>query len=350
MSLIDLLSTEPGTFVYHILVLLALETMAGIAFVEWRRTHDPAYRRVLWAFGGLLALRVLLLVGEPGGPTIIAPLVSSIEVISLTLLGWALLTLTLNRRVGRIYLVGGLGVALLCVSTFLPGWYQTLAKIPNLLYVAFWQQSFWHATSMLLTLAPLLLLLRLPRQKRPALSLLGFTILFLGFTTVFLGSLLVTLGWLTMYAYTLIGTGRLISMVGYPLFAIAVHRMSAQSTQGRPSEVEQSRWRAAVLESMTEGVIASDQKGRIVTVNAAAERILSTPRRRLLGRSLERLTERIPLTPKANWRTIAQVDSPIQMTFELKGKVIYARATPVLTATGGYTGTVVTLQEASETN
>jgi PAS domain S-box-containing protein len=350
MSLVDLLSTDPGTFVYHILVLLALEAMAGIALVEWRRTHASAHRRVLWSFGGLLALRVLLLIGEPGGPTIIAPLLSSIEVISLTLLGWAFLTPALNRRAGRTYLVGGFGVALLCVGTFLPGWYRTLAKIPNLLYIAFWQQPFWHATNMLLTLTPLLLLLRLPRQERPTLSILGFTILFLGFTTLFLGSLLVTLGRLTMYAYTLIGTGRLISMVGYPLFAIAVHRISPQSTQGRSGEAQQGHWRAAVLESLTEGVIASDQKGRVVTVNAAAERILSIPRRRLLGRSLERLTDRIPLTPKANWRTIAQVDSPVQMTFELKGKVIHVRATPVLTATGGYAGTVATLREASETN
>ena len=78
MSLIDLLSVGPGTSVYHFLVLLALGAMGGIAFIEWRHTSNPDHRRILWAFGGLAALRLPLLLVEPrlampGAPAVVAP-------------------------------------------------------------------------------------------------------------------------------------------------------------------------------------------------------------------------------------------------------------------------------------
>jgi hypothetical protein len=238
VSLVNLLSTGPGVVVYHLIVLLTLEAVAGIALIECRRTHSPDQRRILWAFGGLLALRILLLLGEPGGPTVIAPLIGGMELASLTLLGWAFLVPYLGRRAGGGYLIGGLGATLLCAVTFLPGWYRALARFPHLLYLTFWQQAFWYAVGMLLTLAPALVLLRSQRWKGQWLPALGFAILFLGFTTLCIGSLFSTIGWFEMSAYTLIGVGRLINLLGYPFFTVAVYHIALQGRVVHHGELE----------------------------------------------------------------------------------------------------------------
>lgn len=233
MSLIDLLSTGPGTFVYHLLVLLTLEAMAGIAFVEWRSIRNSGHRRILWAFAGLLGMRILLLLGEPFGPTVLTPLLGGVELASLTLLGWAFVGSFLGRRARRLYLIGGFSVTVICAVTFLPGWYSALARFSHLLYITFWQQTFWYAIGMLLAVIPALILLRHQRQWRRLLSVLGFATLFLGFTMLCLGSLFLTVGWFSnrMYAYTLIGTGRLIQLVGYPFFTVAVHRLALEKRE-----------------------------------------------------------------------------------------------------------------------
>ena len=226
MALVNLLGTGPGSSVYHFLVLLALEAMAGIAFIEWRRTHSPDRRRVLWAFGGLLVMYALLLFGESFGPVIIAPFTSGMEVASLALLGWAFLAPDLSHRTRTRYLVGGLGATFLCAVTFLPVWYRVLAQFPHLLYLTFWQQTFWYAVSVLLALAPALLLLRSQQRRELMLPAVGFGVLCLGFATLLVGSLLLTVGQPDIAGYTLIGVGRVINMFGYPLFAVAVHRIA----------------------------------------------------------------------------------------------------------------------------
>nr|HID14704.1 sensor histidine kinase [Anaerolineae bacterium] len=542
MLIINLLSVGPGIFAYHLLILLALEAMAGIALIEWRHTHNPDHRRILWVFAGLLALRIPLLLGEPLGPAIIAPLINGMEVASLTLLGWAFLASVLSHRARRLYLVCGLSATLLCVATFLPGWYRTLAQTPNLLYITFWQQPFWHVVSVFLALTPALTLLRHRRREGHWLPVFGFAFLVLGFTALCIASLLLTVGWFGVNPYTLIGMGRLINLLGYPIFAIAVYRNALQDlwayrqelqavseetlrqtqellflveasraigesldldtilhrvvesttmaldadrsaifllspdepgtvrlvTQytplqhaGRPaaqptfllveqptlgyalqrrkqlilnfetdnprlqalygllgsqeagptivqpllrhrrvlgalvvgndrsqrafgpnegrlcqsiavqvaaaienarlyhdleaktgqlakllqSQEEEVRRRAAILESIAEGVIVSDKEGRIVIVNAAAERILGAPRQRILGRPLERLMGHIALDPKADWRLIAQSDTPLQTMFELESKVVHVNAAPVLTPAGDHLGAVAILRD-----
>jgi len=530
MSLVNLLSTGPGTFVYHILVLLMLEVMAGIVLIEWRCTHNPDHRRILWAFGGLL------------GPAVIAPLLSGIELASLTLLGWAFLAPLLNHRTRRGYLLGGLGVTFLCAVTFLPGWYSTLVQFPHLLYLTFWQQAFWYAVSMLLALVPVLVLLRPRRRERQWLPMFGFAVLFLGFTTLCIGSLFLTVGRFDISAYTLIGVGRLTTLLGYPLFAVAVHRIALQDrwayrgelqdaseealhqtqelhflveasrtigeslnldtvlhrlvesttmaldadrcaiflinldqpgtvalvaqhaplqrterpavpstfplaeqptlayalkrrkqltinvgindprlrtlysllgsqeagptimqpllrqrrvlgalvvgndhsqrafvpNEGRlcrniavqvaaaienarlyrdleaqtrqlaeslRSQKDEIRQRAATLESITAGVIVSDKEGHIVIINAAAERILGTPRQRILGRSIECLMNHIPLVTTADWNMVAQSDTPLETVFELGSKVVYVNAGTILTPAGDHLGVVAILRD-----
>jgi PAS domain S-box-containing protein len=551
VSFVELLGTNSGTFVYHLLVIMALQAMAGIALVEWRHTRNPDHRRVLIAFGGLLGLRIPLLIGEPltgqsSTLNVLSPLLSGMEVASIVILGWAFLAHTLSRRAGRWYLFGGLGVALLCAVTFLPPWYQALQRFPNLLYVAFWQPAFWNGIGMVLALSLAVLLLFRRSQERPWLPVVGFLILSLGLLVLLASSLLQIVGRLeAANAATMIGWGRVVSLIGYPFFAVAVYRtalqdmwtyrqelqvvseealrqaqelfflveasritgesldldtilrkvvesitlalnadrcavflinpdrpdtltLAAQYTTlqraeraiarpefsladqptldyalqrrkqlilnvetdnprlralygslnsqkagpaivqpllrqrrvlgalvvgndysqrpfdanngrlcesisvqiaaaienarlyrdlqvqaGRLAELLQAqedevRRRTAILESIAEGVIVGDKEGRIVVVNAAAERILGAPRQRIVGHSLKRLTGHTVLDPTADWGLIAQADAPLQTVFELENKVVYVSSAPVLTPAGDHLGSVAILRDITQ--
>ena len=549
-SLINLLSVGPGTFIFHFLVLLALGAMGGIALIEWRHTANPDHQRVLLAFAGLASLRLPLLLIEPQLntpeiPTIVAPLLGGIEVASLVVLSWAFLAPLLKQRDRRLYLFGGLGVALLCAITFLPGWYKTLARYPNLIYVAFWQQAFWHVVSLLLTLGPAAFLVQRRRGKKSSLPEIGFTILSVGYISLIIGSLSLTIRQWNVGPYTLIGIGRFIHLLGYPLFTIAVYRTALQdmwsyrqelqamsgealrqtqelhflvkisrvlgdslnldavlrhvvesitmalnadrcaiflinpdetetihlaalyaplqredqtsekltlSLSEQPtldyviqrrkqltlnvetdnprlqslyellgcqkagptivqpltrqrralgalvvgnnhnqhafepnagrlcqsiatqisatleniqlyrdlksqahqlaellqSQEEEVRKRAAILESIAEGVIVSNQEGHITHTNAAAERILGAPRQRILGHTLERLIGDFQLASDVNWKTISQSDIPLQRVLELEGKILHINAAPVRTPAGDQLGAVAVLRDVTK--
>jgi hypothetical protein len=237
MSLINLLSTGPGVFVYHLLLLLVLEVAIGIAFVEYRHTQSAENRRFLWAFGVLIGMRILLLLGEPLAPSLIAPVLGGIELASLTLASWAFLARFLTPATSTRFLIGGLSATLLCTTTFLPGWYRALARFPHLLYLTFWQQSFWYAVSTLLAIVFALILLRFSWRERQLSTVLAFGTLACGFLTLCIGSLFLTVGWSDISAYTMVGVGRLINMLGYPFFAIAVHQITMQ---GKPIHSEQT--------------------------------------------------------------------------------------------------------------
>jgi PAS domain S-box-containing protein len=544
VSLIESLTTGPGVFIYHLLVLLALEAMAGIALIEWRHTRNPDLRRILLVFGGMLALRLPLLLGGWLGPAILAPLLSGVEAVSLVLLGWAFIAPVLDHRVRRWYLPGGLAVILTFTVIFTLMWSGELSRSPALSYSASWQQPFWQAVSALLAMMPALFLLRQPQQERQFLPVLGFQILFLGFAKSCLGSLLLVMGQSDVFAYVVAGVGRFVSLLGYPLFTVAVYRtalqdmwayrqelqsmseealrqtrelhflvevsralgetldldavlhqvvesiamvmdadrcaiflsrsddpetvtlaaqyaplqrtgrpaghlaipLTEQPTLGyvlqrrkqltlnvgvgnprlqvlyrllggqeagptivqpllrqrqilgvlvvgndhsqrdfRPSEgrlcesiavqvaaaLENARLyrdltaqarqlslllqsreeeigrEAAILESIAEGVIVSDRRGRVTNINAAAEHILGMPRQRIEGHSLERLAGHMALDPQADWRSISQADIPVQAVFELEDRVVGVDAAPVLTPAGDKLGVVAVLRDVT---
>jgi PAS domain S-box-containing protein len=543
MTLVALLSTTLGTRVYHLLILLMIGVMAGIALTQWRYTRD--HRRTLLATIGLLVLRVVLLIGEPRGPAVLAPVTSGLDVASLTLLGWTFVAPLLDHRSRRMYLAGGLGMTLLCAVVFLPGWRRTLARVPIREYVTFWQQTFWYAAGMLLTLGPALVSLNRPRQEREQLATSGFVLLSLGFTALCAGSLLPTVGWPETSAYTLIGVGRLIQVLSYPLFAIALYGSACQdmrayrrelqgasretlrqtqellffletsragdeladldtilrrvtestvtalgadrcavflvhpdhpgtislaaqcallqqgghecpqhsssladqptldyalkrrkpltinasvnvprlktlytllgSQQTGPTIVQpllcqrrvlgalvvgndhsqrefapgegrlcrniaaqlataiENAWlyrdlktrtrqlsdalqsqedeiqrKAAILESMTEGVIVEDPDGQVVITNAAAERVLDIPRQQILGHSLEHVLSRVPATPQVDWNEIVHSEAPFDGVFELETGLVCIRAAPVLTPAGNHLGVMVILHDITK--
>jgi len=238
VSLLGLLSTGPGTAIYHLLVIPSLGMMVIIALIEWQRTHNPDYRRILWAFAGLLALRIPALFGELLGPTIMSPLAAGMEAASLALLGWAFLPSVLSPRVRTPYLLCSLGVTLFLVAVFLPSWHRALVQMPDLEYAAFWQQSFWHAVSALLALIPIVVLLLHRQREEYWMQALGLAILFLGFATLCAGSLFLAAGWPGEVGHTVIGVGRFINLLGYPFFAIVVYHTAMQDMRTYRQELQ----------------------------------------------------------------------------------------------------------------
>jgi PAS domain S-box-containing protein len=120
---------------------------------------------------------------------------------------------------------------------------------------------------------------------------------------------------------------------------------ASQLSELLQSQEDEGRRRMSILESIAEGVVVSDGEGRIVIVNAAAERILGTSRQRILGRPLKGLTGHMALSPNADWGTIAESDTPLQTVFELEAKVVYVNAAPVLTPSGDHLGVVAVLRD-----
>jgi PAS domain S-box-containing protein len=91
--------------------------------------------------------------------------------------------------------------------------------------------------------------------------MLGFAILCVGFTFLASGSLSLTANWLTVDdARVLIGMGRAVSLVGYPLFGIAVYRSALQDMWAYRQE----------LQSMSEEALRQAQELRfLVDINRA---------------------------------------------------------------------------------
>lgn len=221
-ALFAFLSTRPGSSVYHFLILLAMEAAVGIAFTEYRHTRNPDQRRLLWSFAVLVVLRVPLLIGGSLGEALLAPLLYALEVASLTLVAWAFLAPFLGRRGARAFLLGNLIVAVGLTLFFLPSWYQMLSAVPFFPYVAFWQQPLWDLWGVLLALAAMLL--HLAHRRR-----LGYSLPAVAFAFITVGNSLVL--------FDLVGPGRVVNLIGYPLLAVSVYRAALQDLWAYRSEL-----------------------------------------------------------------------------------------------------------------
>ncbi|RME39545.1 MAG: GAF domain-containing protein, partial [Thermoflexia bacterium] len=222
-SLYNLLTTGPGTFVYHLLILLALEGAAGIALTEYRHTRNPDQRRFLIAFSLLALLRVPLLIFGPQHHALLAPLLYALEVASLTVMAWAFLTPLIGGRAGWMFLVVSLLAAAGMALLFFPFWYQMVQAVPFLEYAVFWQQTVWDAWAFLLALGTGIYLLLQARRNGSRLSGLAFLI-------IALGNLLIALDQP--------GLGRVVNLLGYPLISVVVYRAALQDLWAYRQELQ----------------------------------------------------------------------------------------------------------------
>lgn len=252
----NLLSTGPGTFVYHLLILLALEAAAGIAWVEYRRTRNPDQRRFLIAFIALLILRVPLLILGPQGNNLLAPLLYPLDVASMVLMSWAFLSPLIGRRTGRWFLFLQFTAILGVLLLFFPFWYLLIQAVPFFEYTAFWQQTVWDAWTTLLALFSGLYLLR--QRRRVEHSLPGMV-----FLIIALGNGLVALDW--------VGLGRMINLLGYPLISLVVYRAALQDLWSYRQELQILSERSL---QQTRGLLSLVEVSRALSESLELERIL----------------------------------------------------------------------------
>ncbi|MBN1179079.1 MAG: PAS domain S-box protein [Anaerolineae bacterium] len=239
-GVLDLLGAGTGTFVYHLMILLALLAAAGISYIEYRRTSNPDQYRILCAFSALFVLRIPLLFGDstPVDPTadvslflkaLVPILVYALEVSSLTLLWWAFISPLIDRRANRVFLFGSLGLALVLAVAFFPSWYQTVQSFAFFDYAAFWQQKVWDLWAVALSLSGAVLLFTFRHRLGYILPAVSFILLTLGNTLILLDGVLIE---------GIIGLGRLINLIGYPLIVVAVYRSALQDLYVYRQELE----------------------------------------------------------------------------------------------------------------
>jgi PAS domain S-box-containing protein len=115
----------------------------------------------------------------------------------------------------------------------------------------------------------------------------------------------------------------------------------------RGNEASQSQ---AILESIADGVVVSNAQGKVILVNAAAERILELPRRELLGRPIGtvygRFASNEPIEKLATALSIGH--EPLPTFVEREGHVVRGMLSPVRTPEGEWLGLVAVFRDVTK--
>ena len=109
-GLLGLVGQPPGSLAYYVIVLFALEAMAGMAWEEWCRMRRHEYRRMTWGFVALLVLHGVRMALEtlrwrgvlsPAMAWLWPPLDDFLLTCSLALLVWAFVPLLISPMTSR---------------------------------------------------------------------------------------------------------------------------------------------------------------------------------------------------------------------------------------------------------
>jgi signal transduction histidine kinase len=127
-QIIELLSQPPGSVIYHLITLFALQVVLALAFSHWHRDpNDEAARRMTFAAGGILVARLLLLFiglmveGDPLRARItLPPIEQAIDMATVLLLVWGLTPIAEDRPrlADGVILVSLVIVAVMCLFFF----------------------------------------------------------------------------------------------------------------------------------------------------------------------------------------------------------------------------------------
>ena len=131
--------------------------------------------------------------------------------------------------------------------------------------------------------------------------------------------------------------------------AIANARLYQHVSELLRTRQEEASQRQAILESIADGVVVADARGRVIMANAAAERIFETPRTELIGRGISKVykglfRERGPL-PGATPLSKAGF---LQSTFKLGEKTIRGSLAPVYLPEGELLGMVAVFRDITK--
>lgn len=168
-QIIELLSRPPGSVIYHLLTLFALQVVLALAFSRWQRdANDESARRMTFAAGGILIARLILLfVGlmVEGDPTrariVLPPLEQAIDMATVLLLVWGLAPFAMDRpRLADGVLLVSLVVVSVMFLFFFQDWQNRVAATGlTTAYVGTIQAYIWGVLQMAFLAAGLVWLL-----------------------------------------------------------------------------------------------------------------------------------------------------------------------------------------------
>ncbi len=273
---IELLSQAPGSYIYHMIVLFAIEVTLAMAL---RYRQRPGARRIAWAAAGMLVSRLALMgvallemrgiITEPAA--IVPPLERAVDALGTWLLIWALLPLFDHRPQWGGLLSSAVVVLLIALYLFYAvGWYTEVmtAEAPPAFYGTS-QETTWEIIQLIL-LATAGGYTLLTRREDWCLNL--------GLFALLLAAHLVNFGWAAPDA-TVAGWVRLGQLAAYPLLVMSVYRnvLDALPDQvmvlgpGRPPalEVEQIRQVGALSAAQDEAAIAAAATTAAATLASA---------------------------------------------------------------------------------
>ncbi len=229
MRLGEFLGSPLGSFVYHLLLLLAVEATLAMAWGEWRRARDEQARRLLVAMAGLAGVRllyigaVLLTAAKLVPVTSLLPLERLADTASICFLGWGVLRA--GRAEGRAWrwlFSSHLLAAFACGATFLFLWNRAVNELPGLDYTLSWQSTVWSIWQMVLASLVGLAVLRTLRGATAGAGRVPFAMAIGPIPFLFLGGLLQML--LAGQNPNIPTWERLSNLVAYPLIVVAVYQ------------------------------------------------------------------------------------------------------------------------------
>jgi signal transduction histidine kinase len=154
-QIIELLSRPPGSVIYHLLTLFALQVVLALAFSRWQRdANDEAARRMTFAAGGMLLARLLLLVvalfvdqNPERARIVLPPLEQAVDMATVILLVWGLAAFAMDRpRLADGVVLSGLVVVAVLFFFFFQDW-QNRATLTSA-YIGTAQAYVWGVLQM----------------------------------------------------------------------------------------------------------------------------------------------------------------------------------------------------------
>ncbi len=251
-QIIDLLSSFPGSLIYHLSVLFAIEATLGIALPQ---RHRPATRRVVLAAIGMLvgrlALMVVALLDQQGmiavPAAVLPPLERAVDAIGVWLMVWALLPLFDNMPQWGDLVAGGVSLLLVVLYFFLAvAWHSE--AVAGAVYNGSAQETVWEVIQLgVLGAATVYTLL----ERR------GDWGLVLGILVVLLAAHSIHFGWPPV-GENVAGWERLGQLVAYLLFAVSVYRLLIRQIMAQAAPPLGEQMAGLVEQAMRLGAVGTD--------------------------------------------------------------------------------------------
>lgn len=240
-QIIELLSRPPGSVIYHLLTLFALQIILVLAFSRWQRdANDESARRMTFAAGGILLARlVLLFVGlmvEPNpaqARIVLPPLEQALDLATVILMVWGLAPFAMDRpRLADGVLLVSLVVVAVMFLFFFQDWQNRVTATGVAMgYISTIQAYVWGVLQMSILAMGLIWLLMVRDSRltlRPiivAVTLLAHVANFFNYPEIIPSG--------TEIVYWL----RLGYLVAFPLWAVQAYRENMRGLL-TPAEVE----------------------------------------------------------------------------------------------------------------